>query len=49
MELLNLSKNSVYEALRDGTIPNRKVGKRFIIPKAAIDKWLMSGAATPAK
>ena len=46
IKLLGLSKNSIYQGLQNSTIPSRKVGRRFIIPKAAVDKWLMSGSAT---
>ncbi len=37
---LQLSRSIVYRGLRDGTIPSLRVGKRFILPKAAISEWL---------
>jgi excisionase family DNA binding protein len=43
-KILGLSRNSVYEGLHSGQIPCVKVGRRFLIPKAAVDRWLMSGS-----
>ena len=40
---LGLSRNSTYEGLRRGEIPYIRVGKRLLIPKAALDN-LLSGA-----
>lgn len=37
---LNLSRAKTYEALRKGQIPSIRVGKRFIIPRAAVRRWL---------
>jgi len=31
---------TVRDALRRGEIPHIKLGKRYILPKAAIQKWL---------
>jgi len=39
---LRLSRQSVYVGLRNGTIPSVRVGKRFILPRAAIGDWLRS-------
>jgi excisionase family DNA binding protein len=39
-EFLALSLTSTYTALRDGTIPARKVGARWIISRRRIDAWL---------
>lgn len=37
---INLSRAKTYEALRSGVIPSIRVGRRFIIPRAAIQRWL---------
>jgi excisionase family DNA binding protein len=37
---LGIGRAIVYRGLRDGTIPSLRVGKRFILPKAAINEWL---------
>jgi len=37
---LGLSRASVYAALRSGAIPSIRLGKRFVLPRAAIAEWL---------
>jgi excisionase family DNA binding protein len=45
---LGLSRQSVYTGLRNGRIPSIRLGKRFVIPRAAISAWLRSaGGAVP--
>jgi len=39
---LGLSERSTRSALRRGEIPHIRVGRRFILPKAAIADWLRS-------
>lgn len=39
-EYLGLSRQNTYKGLGDGTIPGIRLGKRFIVPRAAIQKWL---------
>jgi excisionase family DNA binding protein len=47
-EELGVSRATVYAGLREGTIPGIRLGKRFIIPRAAITEWLRSaGASNP--
>lgn len=43
---LKVGRQAVYEGLRNRTIPSIKLGKRFIIPKAAIEEWLKTAAGT---
>lgn len=38
--LLGLSESTVYELLNTGEIPSFKVGRRRVIPVAAIEKWI---------
>jgi excisionase family DNA binding protein len=37
---IGLSERSTRSALRRGVIPHIRVGRRFILPKAAIAEWL---------
>ena len=37
---LGISKVTAYKALHAGIIPSIKIGKRFVIPVAAVDEWL---------
>jgi excisionase family DNA binding protein len=39
-EDIGLSERSTRSALRRGEIPHIRVGRRFILPKAAIAEWL---------
>lgn len=39
-QALCLSRNSVYKAVHKGDIPSLRIGQRFIIPRAAINKLL---------
>jgi excisionase family DNA binding protein len=45
---LRLSRHSTYEGLRAGTIPGIRVGKRFVLPRAAIAEWLRTAGAVNA-
>jgi len=40
MRITGLGRGLVYAALRDGTIPARKVGSRWLIPKQRFHDWL---------
>lgn len=42
--LLGVARGAVYKGLRDGTIPSIRLGKRFVIPKAAVDELLRNPA-----
>jgi excisionase family DNA binding protein len=46
-KVLGISRNTAYAGLRDGTIPALRIGRRYILPKAAIAKWLESAARLP--
>lgn len=39
-QLLGLSVNTTYGHLADGTIPARRLGRRWIISRARLDAWL---------
>ena len=46
-ELLGLSRNSVYERIADGSLPSLRLGRRLVIPRAALEAWLaQAGSAT---
>jgi excisionase family DNA binding protein len=38
--MLGVSRRKVYDGLNSGAIPNIRLGKRFIIPRASIQDWL---------
>ena len=37
---LGISRATAYTGLREGTIPAVRLGRRFIVPRAAIAEWL---------
>jgi excisionase family DNA binding protein len=43
--LLQMSESSVYLGLRTGAIPGIKIGGRWRIPRAALEKIIASGSA----
>ncbi|RJX27178.1 MAG: DNA-binding protein [Dethiobacter sp.] len=43
--VLDVNVNTVYEYCRQGMIPNRRLGKRVVIPRPALLKWLDESAA----
>ena len=42
-KLLRLSKTTVYDQIRQGTIPNIRMGKRILVPRAALMRKLDEG------
>jgi excisionase family DNA binding protein len=45
---IGISRQSAYAALRNNTIPHIRLGKRYILPKAAIAEWLRNPTAFDA-
>ena len=41
---LGLSRQVVYRELRAGRIPSIRLGRRFVIPRAAVEEWLRNAA-----
>ncbi|MFD1983539.1 helix-turn-helix domain-containing protein [Mesorhizobium newzealandense] len=42
---LGIGRNAGYEAAHRGEIPTIKIGKRILVPRAALDKMLRGEAA----
>ena len=40
MEILNVSKNTAYDYIKSGEIPNKKVRNKYIIPKIGVENYL---------
>jgi excisionase family DNA binding protein len=45
-KFLGIGRNQAYEAARRGEIPVIKIGKRLLVPRAALNRVLDSGAAS---
>lgn len=39
-EQLGVGERSVYDALAEKRIPHIRFGRRYVIPRAAFDRWL---------
>ena len=39
-ELLGIGRSSAYQAVHSGDIPSLRIGRRFLIPKQALDEML---------
>lgn len=44
-QLLGIGRNQAYEGVRRGQIPSIKIGKRLLVPCAALDRMLSGEAA----
>jgi excisionase family DNA binding protein len=44
-ELLGVSRWLVQQAVRDGSLPSRRIGRRILIPAARLDAWLQGEPA----
>jgi excisionase family DNA binding protein len=42
---LGIGRNSAYEAIRTGDIPSIRIGRRRLVPRAALEKKLALGLA----
>lgn len=39
-QVLGIGRNQAYAAVRDGSIPSIRIGKRIVVPRAALDRML---------
>lgn len=42
---LGIGRNQAYDAVRRGELPSIRIGKRIVIPTAALDRMLREGRA----
>ena len=38
--VVGIGRTAAYEAVRTGALPSIRIGRRILIPKAALDRWL---------
>ena len=41
--LLGVSRMTAYSAVREGTIPSLRIGRRVLVPRAELDRLLAGG------
>ena len=46
-EILNITKNTVYEMIKRGELPSYKVGRKIRIDRADIESYINSQKKTP--
>jgi excisionase family DNA binding protein len=46
--LLGIGRNAAYEAVKSGQLPVIKMGRRLLVPKAALDRMLDGTSCTPS-
>jgi excisionase family DNA binding protein len=39
-ELLNVSVTTIYELVRAGTLPHKRLGRRIVIPAKVLEEWI---------
>jgi excisionase family DNA binding protein len=44
---LGIGRNAAYEAVRDGSIPSLRFGRRYLIPRAVIARLVSGESLTP--
>jgi len=48
-KLIGISRMTAYGAVRDGTIPSIRIGRRVLVPRAALDRMLDQAGAYSEK
>ena len=42
-DMLRIGRNAVYELLKSGEIKSLRIGKKYIVPKSSVIKYLQTG------
>lgn len=43
-QILDIGMNKAYELVQQNLIPNLRVGRKILIPKQSLEKWLVKSA-----
>jgi len=46
-QLLGISRSFAYEAVQRGEIPSMRIGRRILVPKAALERFLAASGGSP--
>ena len=44
-KVLGISRNTAYDAVKTGELPTIKIGRRFLVPRAALERMLAGANA----
>jgi excisionase family DNA binding protein len=47
-QLLGISRSFAYEAVQKGLVPSMRIGRRILVPKAALERFLLTVTDVPA-
>ena len=45
--IIGISRERAAQYIRNGKIPALKLGKRFFVPRAALERWLRTAGSNP--
>jgi excisionase family DNA binding protein len=48
-KILGISRNTAYEAVKSGQVPIVKIGRRLLVPRAALERMLETAAPIAAQ
>jgi excisionase family DNA binding protein len=46
-KVLGIGRSTAYTAVREGTLPVIRVGRRYVVPRVALERLLASGELRP--
>jgi excisionase family DNA binding protein len=46
-QILGISRSSAYEAVRRGELPVVRIGRRYVVPRVALERLLTQAAQVP--
>ena len=44
--LLGIGRDSAYALVREGRLPSVRIGRRILVPRAALEQWVLDQAQT---
>jgi excisionase family DNA binding protein len=44
--LLGIGRDTAYALIREGRLPALRIGRRILVPKAALEQWVLDQAQT---
>jgi len=47
--LLGIGRDSAYALIREGRLPALRIGRRILVPRAALERWVLDLAATSSE
>ncbi len=48
-QLLGIGRDSAYQLIREGRLPALRIGRRILVPSAALEGWVLEQASSPPR